>query len=138
MKQQLQRREYDEVRFRSAAKPVGSGAESGGGTEERAISTCDGVIDIFSALFGIPGRDIRSRNRENRTVAQTRHMAMYVAHVVLGLTMREVGLGFGRDRTSVVYACHLVEDMRDDVAFDQLVAMAERVVSAAFARQTQA
>lgn len=109
-----------------------------GAAEERAIAMCDGVVDIFSALFDVPGREIRSRSRENRTVAHTRHMAMYVAHVMLGLSMREVGLGFGRDRTSVVYACHMIEDMRDDVEFDRLVAMAERVVGAAFGCQNAA
>lgn len=105
----------------------------GTAAEERAIAMCDGVVDIFAALFDVPGKEIRSRGRESRTAAHTRHIAMYVAHVVLGLSMREVGLGFGRDRTSVVYACHLIEDMRDDIEFDRLVTMAERVVGAAFA-----
>ena len=57
---------------------------------------------------------------------------MYVAHVVLQLTMGEVGRGFGRDRTTVLHACHLVEDMRDDPEFDRIVATAERVTKAAF------
>lgn len=102
-------------------------------SEERAIERCDGVIDLVAAMLNIPGREIRSPAREGRAAAQARHLAMYVAHVVLRLTMREVGLGFGRDRTSVVYACHLIEDMRDDAEFDRLVSMAERVVSVAFA-----
>jgi chromosomal replication initiation ATPase DnaA len=57
---------------------------------------------------------------------------MYVAHVVLRLTMAEVGQGFGRDRSTVQHACHLVEDMRDDAEFDRLIAMTERVTEAAF------
>ena len=100
--------------------------------EEKAIALCDAVIDVVSALSGIPGREIRSRARESRAAAQARHMAMYVSHVVLGLSMRQVGIGFGRDRTSVVYACHMIEDMRDDVGFDCLVGMVERVVGVAF------
>jgi chromosomal replication initiation ATPase DnaA len=51
---------------------------------------------------------------------------------VLRLSMNEVGHGFGRDRTTVLYACHLIEDMRDDEDFDCLVARTERVALAAF------
>lgn len=101
--------------------------------DARAIVCCDGVIDLIATLFGIPSRELRSRTRAGRTAAQARQLGMYVAHVVLGLTMREVGLGFGRDRTSVVHACHLIEDMRDDIEFDRIVVMTERVVAAAFA-----
>ena len=48
------------------------------------------------------------------------------------VTMRDVGTGFGRDRTTVMYACHLVEDLRDDADFDRMVALTERVALAAF------
>lgn len=59
---------------------------------------------------------------------------MYVAHVALGITMRDVGTGFGRDRTTVLYACHLVEDMRDDPEFDRIVAVFEAVAIAVLKR----
>jgi chromosomal replication initiation ATPase DnaA len=61
-----------------------------------------------------------------------RQIAMYVTHVILGVSMADVGRGFGRDRTTVVYACHLIEDMRDDEDFDRVVVMTERVAMAAF------
>ncbi len=102
-------------------------------SEARAISCCSGVIDLVSTLVGVPGREMRLRTRGSADAAQARQLAMYVAHVILRLTMREVAIGFGRNRASVVYACHLIEDMRDDVEFDRLVLLAERVVAAAFA-----
>jgi chromosomal replication initiation ATPase DnaA len=46
--------------------------------------------------------------------------------------MSDVGRGFDRDRTTVLYACHLVEVMRDDADFDRIVATMERIVGAAF------
>jgi chromosomal replication initiation ATPase DnaA len=46
---------------------------------------------------------------------------MYLAHVGFGLSMAEVGRAFGRDRTTVVHACHLIEDRRDEVRFDQML-----------------
>jgi len=60
---------------------------------------------------------------------------MYVTHVNMGLSMAEVGRGFGRDRTTVMHACHLIEDMRDDAEFDQIVRMTERITAIAFRQQ---
>lgn len=60
-----------------------------------------------------------SRCRIN--TARARQLAMYLAHVVLGESLTDIGLAFGRDRTTVSYACNLIEDMRDDVDFDREV-----------------
>lgn len=89
-------------------------------------------IDIIAALFDLPSRELRRAGRSTTDIARVRQIAMYVAHVVLQLTMGEVGRGFGRDRTTVLHACHLVEDLRDDPEFDRIVAMAERVTKAVF------
>jgi hypothetical protein len=56
-----------------------------------------------------------------RAAAFARQIAMYLAHVGFGLSMAEVGRAFERDRTTVLHACHLIEDRRDDVRFDQLL-----------------
>ncbi|HUE46445.1 MAG TPA: helix-turn-helix domain-containing protein [Aestuariivirgaceae bacterium] len=56
-----------------------------------------------------------------RAAAFGRQIAMYLAHVVFGLSMAEVGRAFERDRTTVVHACHLIEDRRDEMRFDQLL-----------------
>lgn len=98
---------------------------------ERSVELCECMIDIAAALYNVSGRDLRHPGRSSHPVARVRQIAMYVAHVVLGLSMNEVGRGFGRDRTTVLYACHLVEDMREDQEFDRIIAMTERVASAA-------
>lgn len=95
------------------------------------------MIDIAAALFNVSGRELRQPGRCVVSIARVRQIAMYIAHVTLGLSMREVGDGFGRDRTTVLYACHQIEDMRDDEEFDGIVATAERVVRAAFGRSEQ-
>jgi len=55
---------------------------------------------------------------------------MYLSHVVLGLTLTEVGQVFARDRTTVAYACSRVEDLRDDLAFDRSLELLESVLRA--------
>lgn len=103
--------------------------------DERALELCDGMIDIAAALFNVPGKELREPGKTGLQVSRVRQIAMYVAHVALRLRMRDIGHGFGRDRTTVVYACHLVEDMRDDEDFDRIVAMTERVALAAFSNR---
>ncbi|HEY4193712.1 MAG TPA: helix-turn-helix domain-containing protein [Mesorhizobium sp.] len=100
--------------------------------DEVAIEMCECLIDIAAALFSVPSKELRKPGRTPVPVTRVRQICMYVAHVVLRLTMGDVGVGFGRDRTTVVHACQVIEDLRDDPEFDQVVSMIERVAFAAF------
>ncbi|WP_341992594.1 helix-turn-helix domain-containing protein [Azorhizobium sp. AG788] len=51
-------------------------------------------------------------------VAAARQLAMYLAHVGLGLSQHQVAVGFARHRRTVAHACNRVEDRRDDANFD--------------------
>jgi chromosomal replication initiation ATPase DnaA len=55
---------------------------------------------------------------------------MYLAHVVGGLSLTEVGALFARDRTTVSHACSVVEDRRDDPELDGRLDHLERAVAA--------
>lgn len=107
-------------------------APTGMGREEETIRICDGMIDILSICFSVPGREIRQMGRSATAIARVRQIGMYVCHVAIGMTMQEVAIGFQRDRSTVVHACHLIEDMRDDSDFDILVGTVERIALAAF------
>lgn len=98
----------------------------------RSIAYCDGLIDILSAYFDVSGRAIRSPRRQSLAVARVRQIGMYIANVVLGINMTTIGQGFGRNKSTVIHACHLIEDMRDDEEFDQIIARLEAIVHAAF------
>ena len=101
---------------------------------DRIAVACDGVIDIVSALFNVSSKELRAPGRSVLSVSRVRQIAMYVTHVELGISMRDVGEGFGRDRTTVVYACHQIEDLRDHDEFDGIVARVEQMVGSAFGR----
>ena len=101
-----------------------------GNREERSIEICECLIDVAAALFNVSGRDIRAPGRTALRVARVRQIAMYVAHVTLQLSMTDIGRAFGRDRTTVQHACHIVEDLRDDDEFDRLVTVTERIAAA--------
>jgi len=102
---------------------------------ERNVAMCECMIDIAAALFNVSSKEMRRPGRASRQVCRVRQIAMYVTHVVLQVSMNEIGRGFGRDRTTVMHACHLIEDMRDDVEFDRVVALTERVAAAALRRR---
>jgi chromosomal replication initiation ATPase DnaA len=97
-----------------------------------AQEMCEALIDIVAALFSVSGKELRKSGRTADSISRVRQIAMYVAHVVLRLKQGEVGRGFGRDRTTVVHACHTVEDLRDDAEFDRIVTTVEQIAHAAF------
>ena len=66
----------------------------------------------------IPATRLRGSLRGRRSIALARQTAMYLAHVVFGLSYTRVGICFGRDRTTVRHACALNEDRRDDPALE--------------------
>ena len=105
---------------------------------EPVIDLCEAMIDVAAALYNVSSKELREPGRSTLAVTRVRQIAMYVAHVACGLSMRQVGLGFGRDRTTVLHACHLIEDLRDDEEFDRHIALTERVVRAAFVRRGDA
>ncbi|GAB1581376.1 MULTISPECIES: helix-turn-helix domain-containing protein [Phyllobacteriaceae] len=98
----------------------------------RMIEACDAFIDILAAYFGVPGSELRSCDRCRREIARVRQIGMYVAHTLFGMTMTEVAQGFARDRSTVMHACHLIEDMREDREFDAILAAFERLSAATF------
>ena len=72
----------------------------------------------------LPAGALRT-GRGPRRIAFARQLAMYLTHVGFGVTLTEVGLCFERDRTTVRHACALVEDRRDQPAFDLSVSALE-------------
>ncbi len=67
-----------------------------------------------------------------RALGHVRQVAMYVCHVAYSMPMGEVAQAFGRDRSTVGHACRMVEDRRDDPAYDGFVTTIERMASAVY------
>lgn len=88
---------------------------------------CDDVIALVAKKKNLPLRTLMHRTRRP-AVARARQLAMYLSHVMLGKTLVQVGQAFGRDRTTVSYACALMEDLRDDPAFDAEVTDLEELI----------
>jgi chromosomal replication initiation ATPase DnaA len=86
--------------------------------------------EIIAQAFNIPVGELRATTRRKARVALARQIAMYLVHIAFGLNLSEVGLYFGRDRTTAAHACRQMEDRRDDRDFDLLLDRLERAVCA--------
>jgi chromosomal replication initiation ATPase DnaA len=64
--------------------------------------------------------------RRRARTAFARQVAMYLGHVVLGLTFTEIGESFGRHRTTAAHACRVVEDRRENPTIDAVLSRLER------------
>lgn len=96
------------------------------GEAQQACAIAQAVVAI---AFDQTGRDPQAAPTP-RAAAFARQIAMYLAHVGFGIPMAAIGQVFGRDRTTVVHACHLVEDRRDEARFDDLLDHMEQAASA--------
>jgi hypothetical protein len=107
---------------------------SGGvAAERRAVDVVNAVVEELCLMVGHREGAFagQTRGRERRAAVHRRQIAMYVAHVVLRLSLTDIGIVYGRDRTTVGHACNVVEDRRDDAAYDRFVAGIERIVGSA-------
>lgn len=105
---------------RSRAPGGGSGTGAEGST-----SLCRSIEAIVSTALGIGLAELRANQRGRAAAAFARQTAMYLAHVHFGLTLSQVGRNFGRDRTTVAYACARIEDSRDDPRVESVLACLE-------------
>lgn len=94
-----------------------------GNSSPRRTAGGSGLLPIVEAtvaqVYMVAPQALRGPSRGLAHVALARQVAMYLAHVVFGLRLSEVGRGFGRDRTTVAHACLVVEDRRDNPTFDR-------------------
>ncbi len=68
-------------------------------------TVCQVVRQIAVEMIQLASDRVQARRDRRRATAHVRQIAMYVCHVALGLSQSEIGLAFGRDRTTVGHAC---------------------------------
>lgn len=89
------------------------------------------VLDLVAQLRGVSRSEMLSQRRCGNEVAAARQLAMYLVHTLLGRSYLEVAGLFGRDRTTVSYACARIEDRREEKSpFEHEVEAIEIAVTA--------
>ncbi|WP_439273334.1 helix-turn-helix domain-containing protein [Pseudochrobactrum sp. HB0163] len=99
-----------------------------GERQKQASNICEALFVLLSSYFKVPLQELRSVQRGKKNIARIRQLGMYLAHTMFGLSMAEVACAFNRERTTVKHACHVIEDMREDEAFDRNVSAFEYLI----------
>lgn len=87
--------------------------------DEPACASEAGIAQaIVAHVFAVPMDEMRATSRGEAHTAFARQVAMYLAHITYGLSLAEVARAFGRDPSTASYACHNIEDLRDDPGLD--------------------
>lgn len=110
--------------------------ESSARNARRCEAAVRAVKQVTAKAFGVSLDELDAPTRSKAHIAFARQTAMYLANVVCSYSLTDVAQAFGRDRTTVSHACHLIEDRRDDDAFDQFLDRLEDEVSAALRVET--
>ncbi len=76
---------------------------------------------VTSFALGVEANRILGNTRGSAEVAFARQVAMYLCHVAFELSLGRVAAAFARDRSTVAHACHLIEDRREDEAFEHWI-----------------
>ncbi|MBP2149324.1 MULTISPECIES: helix-turn-helix domain-containing protein [Xanthobacter] len=105
--------------------PSGSVSPSQGYRPRRSKPCCQIAVAVAAADAGVSVEALLSHSRSTAPVALARQLAMYLAHVGLGLPQASVAAAFGRDRSTVAHACRRIEELRDAAPFDHKVGRLE-------------
>ena len=76
------------------------------------------AANVASYSLDVPINEILDPRRGSAGAAFARHVAAYLCHVGFELSLGRIAAAFGRDRSTIAHACHVIEDRREDPQFD--------------------
>jgi chromosomal replication initiation ATPase DnaA len=79
-------------------------------------------------VTGVSLTDLCASTRRCPRVAFARQIAMYLSHVVFHMRLSDVARAFGRDCSTVAYAFHRIEELREDPELDRTLAWLEAML----------
>ena len=76
------------------------------------------AASLAAFALGQKAEEVMAAGRGRPPVSFARHVAMYLCHVALGMSLSRIARAFDKDRSTVAHGCHQVEDRREDSDFD--------------------
>jgi len=76
------------------------------------------AADVASYALNVPVEAILGARRGAPPTTFARQVAFYLCHVGFELSIARVAAAFGRNASTVAYACHAMEDRREEAQFD--------------------
>ncbi|MEL7488465.1 MAG: helix-turn-helix domain-containing protein [Pseudomonadota bacterium] len=88
------------------------------------------AVFVTARAHGVTIGEIMSKSRSKSAIVSARQLSMYLSHIVGQMSLGQVAAEFGRERTTVGYSCHAVEDRRDSPLFDEQTERLEKELRA--------
>ncbi|HWK86048.1 MAG TPA: helix-turn-helix domain-containing protein [Xanthobacteraceae bacterium] len=101
--------------------------------ERDNAEACSLAAMLAADALDVPLANVLAKTRGSPKAAHARQVAMYLAHVALGIPLATIGRCFGRDHSTVAHGCGRIEDLRDERSFDEMIA--ELALAARIARR---
>ncbi len=98
--------------------------------EKRAEDAAAARLAAGVAEYGldVPAEEILSGGRGTAKAAFARQVAMYLCHVGFEFSLARIAMAFGRDRSTVAHACHVIEDRREEPQFELWISALETML----------
>lgn len=91
--------------------------------------TPESIMDMVAEKYHIQRNDILS-SRRTQNIAMPRQLAVYLTREMTSLSTTAIGTAFGRDHSTILYACRAIEEaMAKDTDFQRSVNDLMRVIS---------
>ena len=97
------------------------GVRIGYGDQLNGIHALALVDELVSRTYRLPRTALHAGTRCRKSVAFARQVAMYLSHVCLSYPLKDIASYYQRDRTTVAYACRVVEDRREEEETELLI-----------------
>lgn len=85
---------------------------------ERDSKAAELAAGVVAYATGIDIDHLLAPTRGPAEAAMARQAAMYLTHIAFAMSLGRVAAAFGRDRSTVAHACHVMEERRDDYEVD--------------------
>ena len=109
-----------------ARDPAAAADLPGVQAQRRTLVICRHVARCVAREFDVAPDALMGSACRRQPLARARKVAMYLAHVLFGLSLEATARAFGRDRTTVAYACRKIEDWRERAANERCLIRLER------------
>jgi len=92
-------------------------------TEQQSIDRSHAKLatDVAAFALGHNLEAISGAARGCKKASSVRQLAMYLTYTTFEMSLARCAVAFGRDRSTVAHACQLIEERRDEEAFDDWI-----------------
>lgn len=87
------------------------------------------VNQMVASAFELPSERLLRYDRGNAKATRARQISIYLMHTGLSFSLAKVSRIYNKDRTTIGYACRLIEDLRDNPAFDDRILELENTIN---------